>query len=220
MDSQLVYDWIAADGIVAGMRGNFPPSVALNVVEILMDEGIRIFEFTMNSTQPIEAMQAVKKQFGDKVCAGMGTVLNVEDAKQVLGAGGNFVVSPSFQPEVVEAVMKPDIFIAPGVMTPTECVNAWSMGVKMLKIFPIGVLGIDYFKAVVGPLNHIKFMCNGGMTADNAGEFIRAGAVAAGMAGWLTGDGSWTESKLRSRARLLKNAIGVARGEEMSTQEA
>jgi 2-dehydro-3-deoxyphosphogluconate aldolase/(4S)-4-hydroxy-2-oxoglutarate aldolase len=220
MDSQFVYDWMARDGIVAGMRGDFHPAVALELVEILMDEGIHIFEFTMNSVQPIEAMQAVKKQFGDKVCAGMGTVLDVETAKRVLGAGANFVVSPSFQPDVVEAIMKPDIFIAPGVITPTEAVNAWSMGVKMLKIFPIGTLGLDYFKAIFGPLNHLKFMCNGGMTADNAGEFIKAGAVTAGMAAWLTGDGTWTESKLRSRARLVKNAIAVARGEEMTTQEA
>jgi 2-keto-3-deoxy-6-phosphogluconate aldolase len=86
------------------------------------------------------------------------------------------------------------------------------MGVKLLKIFPIGALGIDYFKAMFGPLDHMKFMCNGGMDADNAREFIQAGAIAVGMAGWLSGDGTWPESRLRSRARVLVNAVVSGQG--------
>jgi 2-dehydro-3-deoxyphosphogluconate aldolase/(4S)-4-hydroxy-2-oxoglutarate aldolase len=93
------------------------------------------------------------------------------------------------------------------------------MGVKLLKLFPIGTLGIDYFKAIFGPLDHMKFMCNGGMDADNSRELVQAGAVAVGMAGWLSGDGTWPESRLRSRARILVNAIATARGEP-ETREA
>ena len=105
-----------------------------------------------------------------------------------------------------------DLLVAPGVATPSEAVAAWEMGVKLLKIFPIGALGIDYFKAMFGPLDHMKFMCNGGMDADNAREFIQAGAIAVGMAGWLSGDGTWPESRLRSRARVLVNAVVSGQG--------
>jgi 2-dehydro-3-deoxyphosphogluconate aldolase/(4S)-4-hydroxy-2-oxoglutarate aldolase len=214
MTPEAAYKMMVEDAIVAGVRGNFPPSVMLPLAEVMVEEGIRSFELTMNSVEPIAAMQAVKKVYGDDACVGMGTVLTVEMAKQVIDAGADFIVSPSFQPEVVEYVVKQGVFIAPGVLTPTEIVTAWSMGVKMLKLFPAGAMGLDYFKAIFNPLNHVKFMCNGGMNEKNTQEMIHAGAVAVGMASWLTGDGSWTESRLRSRARLLKNAVGLARGEK------
>lgn len=208
MDQKQVLQRIEDEIIICGMRGPFVPAVALELVEVMMSEGIRIFEFTMNSEEPIEAMQAVKARWGDAVVAGMGTVLDVPTAHRVLSAGADFVVSPAFQPAVVEAVLEREVFMAPGVMTPSEAITAWDMGVPMLKIFPIGSLGLDYFKAIFGPLNHLRFMCNGGMNAENAGSFIRAGAKAVGMAGWLSGDGTWTAEVLRDRARQLRQAIG------------
>ena len=211
ISADTAYSYIAESGIVAGFRGAFVPDVALKHCHILMDEGINCFELTMNSQQPIEAMQAVKAEFGDDACVGMGTVLDVQTAQRVLDADADFIVSPAFQPESVEYVLKQNILIAPGVATPSEAVEAWGMGVKLLKLFPIGALGLGYFKAMFGPLNHMKFMCNGGMTDENAREFIQAGAVAAGMAGWLTGDSTWTDSRLRSRARILVNAVESAR---------
>ena len=193
------------------MRGAFPPDVALHVAEVLMGEGINSFEFLMNSDQPIEAMQAVKAEYGDEACVGMGTVLDVETAQRVIDAGADFVVSPAFQPDVVATVLASGILVAPGVITPSEAVEAWGMGVKLLKLFPIGALGIEYFKAMFGPLNHMTFMCNGAVNDQNSRELIAAGAVAIGMGGWLVGDGTWSDSKLRSRARILVNAVESAR---------
>lgn len=211
MQVQQVYELVTGSGIMAGTRGNFPPSVALPTAEVLFEEGIAAFELTMNSVQPIEAMRALKARFGDKAAVGMGTVLSAADAERVIGEGADFIVSPAFQPQVVEVALKHNVFVAPGVITPSEAVAAWQMGVPMLKIFPIGTLGVAYFRAIFAPLNHMKFMCNGGMDDQNAAEFIQAGAVAAGMAGWLTGDGTWTESRLRSRAQLIRNAIEAVR---------
>lgn len=213
MSAQQAYDVIEAGGIVAGVRGAFVPEIAVKTCGILKDEGINCFEMTMNSLDPIAAMQAVKAEFGEDACVGMGTVLDVETAKRVLDAGADFVVSPAFQPEVVEYIIGQDVLMAPGVTTPSEALAAWEMGVKLLKLFPIGALGLDYFKAMFGPLNHMNFMCNGAMNDENAREFIQAGAVAAGMSGWLTGDATWTDSKLRSRARILVNAVESAREE-------
>lgn len=213
MDSQKVFDIITQDQIVAGMRGAFKPDVALRTVETLMAYDIRVFELTMNSEQPIAAMQAIKRNFGDDVVAGMGTVLDVQTAQKVLDAGADFIVSPAFQPDVVQVVLNANVLVAPGVTTPSEAVAAWSMGVPLLKIFPIGALGLDYFKAVIGPLNHMKFMCNGGMNAENAPQFLEAGAVACGMAGWLTGNGTMSTETLQHRASQLQAAIRRVRGE-------
>lgn len=220
MNPQTAYEMIEKTMILAGTRGAFPPEVALRIAAVLVSEGITVFELTMNSEQPIAAMQAIKREYGAEACVGMGTVLDVDTARRVLDAGADFVVSPAFQPEVVQVVLDAGVLVAPGVITPSEAVNAWAMGVKILKIFPIGPLGLDYFKALFGPLDHMKFMCNGGMNADNAYAFIQAGAVACGMAGWLTGDGSMPEAILRQRARALRNAVQAARTGQPILREA
>lgn len=212
MNASQVHDALVNSGLVAGMRGNFPPETALRVAETLIENGqIVHFEFTMNSVQPIEAMQAVKRAFGDRVYSGMGTVLDADTAKRVIDAGADFMVSPAFQREVVQAALDAGVFIAPGVMTPTECVAAWSMGANMLKIFPIGVLGIEYFKAVRAPLDDMDFMCNGGMSDQNVGAFLAAGAKCCGMAGWLTGDGSMPLETIAKRARALRDIVTSTR---------
>lgn len=213
MNSQTALQMIEAGGIVAGMRGAFPPDVALKVTETLMMEGINVFELMMNSVEPLKAMQAVKAEYGDEACVGMGTALDAATARAALDAGADFVVSPAFQADVAAAVIAQDVLMAPGVVTPSEAVAAWGLGVKLLKLFPIGALGIDYFKAMFGPLRHMRFMCNGAMTDQNAREFLAAGAVACGMGGWLVGDGAWSRARLRSRARILVNTVQAARSE-------
>ena len=211
MYSQDALNIIKSSGIVAGMRGAFPPEIALRVSEVLMQEGINVFEMMMNSESPIPAMQAVKAEYGDDACVGMGTALDVDAAVAALDAGADFVVSPAFQPDVVEVVLERGVLMGPGVATPSEAVAAWEMGVPLLKLFPIGALGIDYFEAMFGPLKHMTFMCNGAMNDQNARVFLQAGAVACGMGGWLVGDGTWSKSQLRSRARILVNAVRSAR---------
>ena len=212
MDSAAALNQIRSTGIVAGMRGAFPPDVALYVADVLMNEGINVFEMMMNSDEPIAAMQAVKAEYGAEACVGMGTVLDVESAYRVLDAGADFVVSPAFQPDIVGAVMAHGVLMGPGAATPSEAVAAWNMGVPIIKLFPIGALGIDYFSAIFGPLKHMTFMCNGAINDQNARDFIRAGAVACGMGAWLVGDGTWSKSQLRSRARILVNAVQSAQG--------
>lgn len=207
MTSQEALEAITRSGIVAGMRGAFPPEVALRVSEVLMNEGINVFEMLMNSEQPIAAMQALKNEYGAEACVGMGTALSVDDAEAAMDAGADFIVSPAFQPQVVKAVMARDVLMGPGVATPSEAVAAWDMGAQLIKLFPVGAMGIEYFDAMFGPLGHMRFMCNGAMNDQNAREFMRAGAVACGMGGWLVGDGTWSRSRLRSRARILVNAV-------------
>jgi 2-dehydro-3-deoxyphosphogluconate aldolase / (4S)-4-hydroxy-2-oxoglutarate aldolase len=217
MNAQAAYDILVQGGLMAGMRGDFPPDKSLRIAGVLIEEGINVFEFTMNSAQAIESMQAVKAEFGADAVSGMGTVLDVETAKRVLAAHPDFIVSPAFQPEVVKYVVAADVLMGPGVITPTECVDAWALGVKILKIFPIGPLGVDYFKALRSPLDHIKFMANGGINPETVRAFIKAGAVACGAANWLTGDGSMSLDTIRNRAKQLREAVEEGRGTLVQT---
>jgi 2-dehydro-3-deoxyphosphogluconate aldolase/(4S)-4-hydroxy-2-oxoglutarate aldolase len=215
MNSQAAYDRIVETAFMAGMRGDFPPTTAVEVAHVLVESGgINVFELTLNSTRAIESMQAIKQLYGDRAVVGMGTVLDVDSARRVLDAGADFIVSPAFNPAVVEAALKRDILVAPGVITPTEAVNAWQMGVKLIKIFPIGTMGLEYFKAIRGPLDQIKFLCNGGMNDTNAVEFLKAGAVACGMAGWLTGDGHMALDVIARRAKLLRDKANALRTQQ------
>jgi 2-dehydro-3-deoxyphosphogluconate aldolase/(4S)-4-hydroxy-2-oxoglutarate aldolase len=213
MNSEAAYAQIAKSGLMAGMRGSFPPDHALRTADVLMRADITVFELTMNSVQPIDAMQALKREYGDAAVVGMGTVLNAESARRALDAGADFVVAPSFDPGMISAAQSIDTLAIPGVMTPTEIVDAWNTGAKLLKIFPIGDLGVDYFKTVRGPLDQVHFICNGGMTDHNVGAFLAAGAVACGMAGWLTGDGSMELDVIARRAALLRDIVTRARAE-------
>lgn len=211
MDAQHVLERLLQQQVMVGMRGNFPPDIALHTASIMLDYDMTIFEMTLNSVRPLEAMVALKKRWGDAVIAGMGTVLTVADAERAIGEGADFIVSPAFVPAVVEYALKQGVFIAPGVITPSEAVNAWAMGVPLLKLFPIGALGLDYFKAMFAPLNHMRFMCNGAVDGDNIPQFIKAGAVVAGMGGWLTGAGDMPESLMRARALALREGISGVR---------
>ena len=194
-------------GLLAGMRGHFPPETALPVCAALVEEGITVFEFTMNSTQPIAAMQTVKAELGASAFCGMGTVLDADSARRVIDAGADFIVSPAFQPDVVQVALDANLLIAPGVLTPGECVRAWETGVPLLKYFPAEPLGPAAFRALRGPLNHMRFLVNGGISADNLRAYLDAGAACAGLSGWLTGTGAWPLAEIRARARRLRAAL-------------
>lgn len=211
MNAEAVLRQIEQAGLVATMRGDFPPAVAVDVCGVLYEAGIPAFELTTNSTDAFGALEAVKARFGDGVVVGMGTVLESEMAKRALGSGADFVVGPSFNRGMVETVRAAGVLAVPGVMTPTEIAEATLAGAQLLKLFPIGPLGMDYFKAIRGPFDDVKFMCNGGISVENLGAFLKAGAVACGVAGWLTGDGTWPLDKIRERAIQLRDAVSTAR---------
>lgn len=211
MTPEAVLQRIQRNGLVAALRGAFPPEVAVRASEPAIRNGVTIIELTMNSERPIEAMQAVKRAFGDGAVVGMGTVLNAEMAARALDAGAEFIVSPAFDRGMLSAGQKAGVLAIPGVLTPTEAVAAIEAGAPLLKVFPVGPLGVEYFKALRGPLNQVPMMANGGTTDANIGDFMRAGAAACGMGSWLTGDGTWPPDEIASRARRLVELVVSAR---------
>ncbi len=208
---QETLNWIARTKLMAALRGGFDPKKAIEVCEVLHANGMDIFEFTMNSKAPVDTLKAVKQHFKDRALVCMGTVLSASVANEVLDAGADFLLSPGTKLDVVKATHTRDRLMCAGVFTATECIAAWENEVRLLKLFPVGPVGVNYFKAIRGPLNNMNFLCDGGMNLENVGHFLAAGAFACGLVEALTGTGQEPLEEIDRRAKLLQNNITAAR---------
>ncbi|AKV00237.1 4-hydroxy-2-oxoglutarate aldolase [Labilithrix luteola] len=185
------------------------------VVNALVEGGICAVEVTMTTSGALEALEACSGALGDSAVLGAGTVLDAETARMAVSAGARFVVSPILCPDVIRICRHYDVVSIPGAFTPTEIVAAWEAGADLVKVFPGGLLGPGYLREVRGPLRHIRLMPTGGVTLDNAADFLAAGAVAVGVGGALV-DRSAVErgdyAAISERARRLAATVRKARG--------
>jgi 2-dehydro-3-deoxyphosphogluconate aldolase / (4S)-4-hydroxy-2-oxoglutarate aldolase len=148
------------------------------VVQALADGGVRALEITMTVPGAVEAIRSVSAALPDDILLGAGTVLDALTVAEVIDAGAQFVVAPVFDAETIRACHERDVPIMPGCFTPTEMLSAWRVGADIIKVFPATRLGPGYLKDVHAPLPQLKLMPTGGVTPENAGDWIRAGAVA------------------------------------------
>lgn len=187
----------------------------LRITKALQDGGLDCVEITMTTPGALRAIEAASEKITG-VLMGAGTVLDATTARQAILAGAEFLVTPTVELDVIEMAHRYGVVVIPGAMSPTEVLTAWEMGADMVKVFPASVLGPGYLKAVRGPLPQIPLVPTGGITADNAGEFIRAGAVMVCAGGWLVDKKAVAESHyevLTERARQLIEAVRKAKGE-------
>ena len=128
-------------------------------------------------------------------------------------AGANSIVSPHFDPEIVKTANRYRMAVMPGVMSVGEAVRAMESGADILKIFPAELFGPKIIKAIRGPIPYAKMMPTGGVTADNVGEWIKAGAVAVGAGGALTGGAKTGDyAAITATAKKFIENIRSARG--------
>ena len=144
--------------------------------------GMNLIEITWNSQHPERLVARLRAELPHCII-GVGTVLNLDDLQQAVSAGAQFAFSPHFNADLLNAASKiHNVPFVPGVFSPTEMVNAWNSGAKVVKVFPIKSLGgAEYLKCVKAPLDKIALVPTGGITIDNAKEMINAGAVAVGI---------------------------------------
>ena len=167
-------------GVVAIIR--MPDPAALRaVVDALAEGGVRALEVTMTVPRAIELIAEIAPTLPSDFLFGAGTVLDADTVHRAVGAGAQFIVSPVFKPEVVKAAHADDVPVMPGWFTPTEILGAWEMGADIIKVFPATSVGPGYLKDIRGPLPHIKLMPTGGVSIDNAGDWLRAGAIGVGV---------------------------------------
>ena len=188
------------------------------VVDVLVEAGIRCLELTMTTRGALDVIERLAARQAAGVELGVGTVLTAADVDRAVDAGATFVVSPSVEPEVIAAALRRGIAGYPGAMTPTEITSAWNAGASAVKLFPAGILGIGYLKALRAPLPHSPLVPTGGVAVDEVGAWLAAGAVAVGMGSPLIGDALAPGGDLRGladRARAVcaaaEDAAGVAR---------
>lgn len=151
-------------------------SEAMNISRALQDGGIRALEFTLTNRDAFGAIEQVRAALGDAVQVGAGTVLSAEDARDSIAAGAQFLVTPTYEPDVIAAGQAADVPVACGAFTPTEILTAWRRGAALVKVFPARSLGPSYIKDVLAPLPDLRLVPTGGVSLENCAAFLDAGA--------------------------------------------
>lgn len=167
-------------GLVAIIRANSGDQL-VNVARALYEGGIDIIEVTCTVPNAVEVLSAVRKDLGNKILLGAGTVLDPETARTAMLAGAEFLVSPTVNLDVIRLAMRYDKLIMPGAYTPTEILTAWEAGAEVIKVFPAEIGGPPYLKAIKGPLPQVRLMPTGGVNLDTLPAFMAAGACAVGL---------------------------------------
>jgi 2-dehydro-3-deoxyphosphogluconate aldolase/(4S)-4-hydroxy-2-oxoglutarate aldolase len=204
---------IAENGLVAIVRLD-DLSSAIAVTEALLRGGVRSVEFTFTNPRAGRVIEEVRAALEGRASIGAGTVLDPETARTAILAGAEFVVTPTLNTAVIELCNRYAIPTVIGAFTPTEMLTAWEAGASYVKVFPATVGGPQYLKDVRGPLPQLKLIPTGGVSLDNAADFIRAGAAAIAVGSNLVdartvADGRW--EVLEERARLFSEVVQGAR---------
>jgi len=172
---------IETTGIVPIVRA---PSaeVAASAARAVLAAGIDVLEITMTVPNALALLRQLRKELGEQVLLGAGTVLDAQTAKDCIAAGAEFIVAPGLDIETIRATHALDKPCMPGALTPTEVITAWKAGADMVKIFPCSALGgASYLRALKAPLPQVKMLPTGGVDVSTAADFIKAGAVALGV---------------------------------------
>jgi 2-dehydro-3-deoxyphosphogluconate aldolase/(4S)-4-hydroxy-2-oxoglutarate aldolase len=183
------------------------------VIEAVRKGGVKAIEITMTVPNAVEVIRAMAASKPDDVVLGAGTVTDVETAKAVIDAGAQFIVGPILNLEIIKLCRERGIACMPGCYTPTEIFTAWQAGADVVKVFPATSLGPKYLKDIAGPFPQIKMMPTGGVSVDNVGEWIAAGAVAAGIGNDLLDKKAIDEERydvLTERAARMTENVRIA----------
>ena len=186
---------------------------AVDVARALVAGGVTVLEFTLTGRGAIEAVTATRKALGDAACVGVGTVLKSEDAEAAIDAGAEFLVTPAVRQQVIATCVKRQTLILCGGLTPTELLEAHEAGAEMVKVFPAQSGGPNFIKNVLAPMPFLKLVPTGGVSPENARDYLAAGAVAVGIGGNLVSNklvAAEAFDQITLTARACMDAIGAS----------
>ena len=183
--SQQAIDAIAAQGILP-LYFNPDENVSIEILRAIHKAGIKAIEYTNRGEAAFnnfKKMVAVRNAEMPGLLLGIGTIKNLQQAKDYMSAGADFMVSPGFVPEVADYAITNDIFYAPGCMTPSEIIAAENAGVKFIKLFPGNILGPEFLSSIKEIFPKLLFMPTGGVdtTKESIEGWFKAGVCAVGM---------------------------------------
>lgn len=214
MDKEQILTKIQDCGIVAVVRAETTDE-AQRIAEACLEGGVSAIELTFTVPHADKVIEFLANKYSpEEMILGAGTVIDSQTARMAMLCGAQYIVSPYFDIETVKLCNRYRMAVMPGVMSVREAVMAMEAGADILKIFPADLFGPKIIKDIKGPLPYAKMMPTGGVTADNAGEWIKAGAVALGAGGSLTAGAKTGDYALitETAKRFVKN-IKAARAE-------
>ncbi len=180
---------LATNGLIAILRG-LRPEEAESIGSALYAAGIRIIEVPLNSPQPLRSLEILRRILPEDCLVGAGTVLSAEQVRAVKVAGGQLIVMPHCDVQVLRAAKDAGLYLAPGVATPSEAFAALTAGADALKVFPAEQVGIGAMKAWLAVLPPgTALLPVGGITPDNMAPYLRAGAAGFGLGSALYSPG-------------------------------
>ena len=188
----------------------------IQVADALEKGGISVIEFTCSTPGALDMLKEASACFGGDVLLGAGTVLDPETARAAILAGAEFIVTPTVNLETIAICKRYGKPVVAGAMTPTEMLTVWEAGADLVKVFPANNLGgPDYVKAVLAPLPQLRLVPTGGVSADNAAQYLKAGAVAVAVGGNLVNKKAVTNDDwmaITEEAQRLVTAVRSAVG--------
>jgi 2-dehydro-3-deoxyphosphogluconate aldolase / (4S)-4-hydroxy-2-oxoglutarate aldolase len=200
-------------GVVGIIRMNDPAQLS-EVVQALVEGGVRALEITITVPGALDLIRRTAASLPDGFLMGAGTVLDADSARRAVDAGAQFLVSPTLNLDVIAAGHHDDVPVLPGCFSPTEILAAWNAGADLVTLFPATALRPTYVRDVHGPLPHIKMVPTGGVSLENAAEWIRAGASALGVGSALLDADALAARDygvIRDNAKHLVAAVSIAR---------
>ena len=207
-----VLNKIIDSGLVAIIRADVADDAA-RIAEACAKGGVAALEVTFTVPGAASVIETLSKEYKSEMVIGAGTVLDPETARIAILSGSQFVVSPALNPETARLCNRYQIPHMPGTGTVKEVIDAMEAGAEIIKIFPSEGLGPGFVKAVRSPLPQAQLMPTGGVSLDNVTDWIKAGCIAVGVSGHLTGYGSARDSNfIVDTAKQFLTKIRQARG--------
>ena len=201
-------------GVIAIIQMKDPAKVA-GVVDAMLAGGVRVLEVTMTVPGAVDLIRELSRTLPPELILGAGTVVDSETAERVIDAGARFLVSPVMRLPLIETAVRRKVPMLPGCFSPTEILAAWEAGASMVKVFPATALGPGFLRDVHGPLPTVKLVPTGGVSVENAGEWIRGGAAAVGVGSALLDPAAIAAndfSTVTEKSRRILENVARARG--------
>jgi 2-dehydro-3-deoxyphosphogluconate aldolase/(4S)-4-hydroxy-2-oxoglutarate aldolase len=212
MKKAAILQKLSTEKVIALIRADSPDGL-LDCARALATGGLTSIELTMTTPGAIRMLEKATAELPDFLF-GLGTVLDAETARAGILAGARFIVTPALRPDVITMCKRYSIPVFSGALTPTEVVNAWDCGADAAKIFPAEFFGPAYIKSLKAPLPQVELVPTGGVTAENVGEFIKAGAFATAAGSSLVDAKSFKDrnwAAITAKAEAFVKAVAAAK---------
>ena len=214
MDKERILTKIQDAGIVAVVRAE-DTDTAIRITDACIEGGVAAIELTFTVPHADKVIEELAKRYTpDQIILGAGTVLDAATARIAMLSGAEYIVSPALDIDTLKMCNRYRVAMMPGIMSVREGLLAMENGADILKVFPGELFGPKIIKAIKGPIPYAKMMPTGGVTVDNVGEWIKAGAVAVGAGSALTAGAKTGDfGKITETAKQFVANIKAARAE-------